>query len=929
MKSLCLLIPAALSLALVPLSLFAQTYSFGKNKVRYEEFEWMVLEGAHFDIYYYEDEESVARLAMSEAEESYRFLRAKMEHEVVRRIPLVVYSSHEHFEQTNVVPIMISEGVLGFTEYMKGRVALPFGGSVSEFSRVIRHELVHVFQRDIIETQYDLYRNLRIGEPPLWFTEGIAEYFSSEREPRGEAFLADMVTHGRLTGISDLAKFGGSYPVYKGGESFVRFLAEKYGEGSLVRLLKSLWKGKGFSEAVRGTYAHGLTDLGDAWIAELKQRHPRNGKSLLSSPARLSKEDEVATLPAAFRDREGREKVLFFSSRTGSVRLVEVDANQREGRRTILAEGKEPAFESFHAFESRMDISGDSLLVCSSKYGGRDAVLFWNLAREERVASYSFPALVEIRSPVLSPCGKLLAFSGLSRAGREDIYIYSLESGILRPLMSDFYSDKDPDWSPDGKRIVFASDRTPYGREGFANLFIAEVESGEISRLTSGQWNDAMPRWSPDGSRILFVSDRKGSLGVFTVDKGGTGSPVPGVLPAVFSADWSPGGDAVLFSSLGDLTFGVWRTAFVPSPLDTFVLEIDSSLTGWLPASGTAIEKGARTRSYRPDYSMDIATGGIGFSSAYGTSQGGVLMISDTLGDRVVLVQLDNTATQFGDFVKSMNGTVAFLNMKHRLAVGLGAFHARGEFIDLRKSDFSFFEQQDGGFLLLSYPFSRFLRIDASLSLFWSKRRDVVETFDRDSFLASNTLALVKDNTVWLLLGPVEGERYSVSVSLTNDLTRAEPENVSLGMDYRRYFRTGLASTYAVRLQARASEGSLPERSFLGGSWSMRGYPRFSLLGTRSVLLNQEWRFLILRRALMGARARGIWLPPVEAALFFDAGNAWDPEDVDTGLLGSFGVGLRVGIAGPFILRFDLAKRTDFDSVSGPTYLDFFIGYDY
>jgi WD40 repeat protein len=928
-RLLGILLLAALAVVLSSLSLLAQTYSFGKNKVRYEEFEWMVLEGEHFDIYYYPEEERIARLARTEAEESYRFLRAKMDHEITRRVPLIVYSSHEHFEQTNVVPVMIPEGVLGFTEYMKGRVALPFGGSVSEFSRVIRHELVHVFQHDIIERQFDLYRNVRIGEPPLWFTEGLAEYFSTAPEPRGELFLADMVTHGRLTRLGDLWKFGGSYPVYKGGESFVRFLAERYGEGSLVRLLKSLWKGKSFSEAVRHIYARRLTELSDDWIKELKERYPGPKLSAPLSSVRLSREDEVATLPASYRDREGNEKVLFFSSRLSTVKVTEVDAEDGRGRRTLLTAGKEPAYESFHPFESRMDIAGDSILVFSTKQGDSDAVALYDLVRGELLAEYRFASLIEIRSPVLSPSGKHIAFAGLSRAGAEDIYIYDLETGRLAPLTSDLYSDRDPDWSPDGERIVFSSDRTPYGREGFMNLFIARVESGEILRLTSGQWNDQMPRWSPDGSRILFVSDRDGGLRVSVVDERGNGSPLPGIPGGVFSADWSPGGDAVFFSSLRDLSFGVWRADYPPQAEGTFALELDTILTAWVPPSGQGGEASARARPYRPDYSMDIATGGIGFSSAYGTSQGGVLMISDTMGDRIVLLQLDNTATQFGDFVKSLNATVAFLNMKHRLAIGLGAFHARGEFVDFRKSDFPFSEQQYGGFLLLSYPFSRFTRVETSLSLFRSRRQDLVETFDRDSFLAANTLSFVKDNTVWLILGPVEGERYSVSVSLTNDLTRAQPENVSFGLDYRRYFRTGLASAYAVRLQARASEGSLPERYFLGGSWSMRGYPRFSLLGTRAVLLNQEWRFLILRRALEGARSRGFWLPPVEGALFFDAGNAWDPEDESPGVLGSFGAGLRISIAGPFIFRFDLSKRTDFESVSARTYLDFFIGYDY
>jgi hypothetical protein len=119
---------------------------FGKNKIQYREFDWQILAGPNVDVYYYPEEEDVARLALQYAEESYAVLEKKFQHHPFRRIPLIVYSSDQHFEQTNVFPGFIPEGVLGFTEYLKRRVALPFRGDYNQFRNTLRHELVHAFQ---------------------------------------------------------------------------------------------------------------------------------------------------------------------------------------------------------------------------------------------------------------------------------------------------------------------------------------------------------------------------------------------------------------------------------------------------------------------------------------------------------------------------------------------------------------------------------------------------------------------------------------------------------------------------------------------------------------------------------------------------------------------------------------------------------------
>src|SRR3954471_8536018 len=168
----------------------AQTVPFGKNKIQYRDFKWNVISGKHLDVYFYPEEEEVARLALSYGEESYDTLEHKFEHHPFRRIPLIVYAADQDFEQTNLYPGFIPEGVLGFTEYLKRRVILPFRGDYEQFRSTLRHELVHAFQLSKLAEVGSQHPRLSGVSPQQihWFTEGLGEYWSSEQTPEDEMY---------------------------------------------------------------------------------------------------------------------------------------------------------------------------------------------------------------------------------------------------------------------------------------------------------------------------------------------------------------------------------------------------------------------------------------------------------------------------------------------------------------------------------------------------------------------------------------------------------------------------------------------------------------------------------------------------------------------------------------------------------------------
>ena len=191
----------------------------------------------------------------------------------------------------------------------------------------------------------------------------------------------------------------------------------------------------------------------------------------------------------------------------------------------------------------------------------------------------------------------------------------------------------------------------------------------------------------------------------------------------------------------------------------------------------------------------------------------------------------------------------------------------------------------------------------------------------------SHYVSFVKDTSLWNSVGPIDGSRYNLTVSQTGDLTRQEFQYYLFSCDLRRYVRISQQSCYALRLIFRASGGPDVLPLAMGGSLSMRGYKYRDFMGTKLFIFNQELRFPILKEMVIDTPIGNANLGSFHGALFFDIGEAWDEKL--GGVRGDFGFSLRWGLFNVFVFRLDVAKKTDFHSISKDTPVRFFVGWNY
>jgi hypothetical protein len=240
MRHAALVLLATLA-ALAPRPLPGQLSYFGQNKIQFKDFAWQVLRGEHVDLYFYPEEDQIARVGLAYAEASFDVLERKFGHTPPRRIPMIIYASHTDFEQTNVLPFVPPEGILGVTEFMRSRVMVPFQGDYAEFRHTVRHEMVHAFQLSISVEAFERFPRASRPTPPLWWTEGLAELWSGGEDTRDEMILRELTISGVLPTLEQLNFIYGSV-VYPLGGAIHRWLATEFGDWRVQVFYRTLWK---------------------------------------------------------------------------------------------------------------------------------------------------------------------------------------------------------------------------------------------------------------------------------------------------------------------------------------------------------------------------------------------------------------------------------------------------------------------------------------------------------------------------------------------------------------------------------------------------------------------------------------------------------------------------------------------------------------
>lgn len=849
---------ALASLAVLTCAGAAEAQYFGRNKVQYRTFDFKILKTQHFDLYYYPEEADAAQIASRLAERWYARLSRFFTHELRGRQVVILYASSSQFRQTNAVDELIGEGTGGLTEAIKRRIVLPMSGSLADTDHVLGHELVHAFQFDITGSDPHATDGAapEILAFPLWFVEGMAEYISlGPVDPQTTMWLRDAAIREALPAIKDLDD--PKYFPYRWGHAFWAYIGARYGDRAVASLLRSGANPRadliGLARQL-GTDPDTLTEDWHAAIRKSTQAIVADAPPLSSTPHLVvSKQSGGGRYNVGPRVSPDGREIAFFSERGRfSIDLYVADAATGKILRRLSSSANDPHFDSLEFLNSAGAWSPDGkTLAIAAIRKGRPVIALLDSKSGSVRSELPLKGLDDVLNPSYSPDAKTIVFSG-NRGGLEDIYRLDLASGTLEQLTNDPYADLEPVMTPDGKAVIFVTERFSTNLETLeagplrlARLDLATKDVRLISGFLGGK--HLSPQISEDGQSITFLADPDGISNLYRMPIDGgpvtrvssfiTG--VAGITSSSPALSIAPASGRLAFSVFEDDGESIYRldesdiqqTVAPPATRRAALLPGRETATGdvqalisdpkrGLPEATSTPVTEAYARKLKLDFiSQPTFSAGV---SSFGTYiSGGIsASFSDMLGDHTLSmgVQAAGTWEDFG-------GSLVYINRQHRWNWGVagGVAPYRTGFVTLTQDPVTnqtllteVIQRQisRGGQASVSYPLNTGTRLEFSggarqLALSTETLTNVYDTATgklidqlrnnvhdgKPLYLAESLAAIVHDTAFYGATSPIYGWRSRLevgqSIGSLNYMTTL--------IDVRKYFMPVRPFTVAVR----------------------------------------------------------------------------------------------------------------------------------
>ena len=394
------------------------------------------------------------------------------------------------------------------------------------------------------------------------------------------------------------------------------------------------------------------------------------------------------------------EKSLF------SIDLFLADAETGENIRRLSSKLTNEDIDEYSFIESSGAFSPDSRKFAFSVFSrGKSKLMVVDVESGKQLALEAMGDISEFANIAWSPDGETVAFSGLQN-GYSDIYLYNLADKELTQLTDDGYSDYQPAFSRDGKRIVFSTDRVSLQSDSRSvdipmNIAVIDLQTREITNINVFQGaNNLNPQFSADDSQIYFLSNGDGFRNMYryTLANGKVERLTQYFTGISGITEYSP---ALSLSANGDVLYSYFRNngyslynakedEFEAVEVDPYVVNFDAAMLPPPENLGVDVVNANLSNfnlfqrigddriasvGYKPNFKLDyLANSGMGLAvgSRYGAgiSSGIQGMFSDILGHNQIFAALSINGEIY-DF----GGQVAYINQKSRINWGGAISH--------------------------------------------------------------------------------------------------------------------------------------------------------------------------------------------------------------------------------------------------------------
>lgn len=276
-------------------------------------------------------------------------------------------------------------------------------------------------------------------------------------------------------------------------------------------------------------------------------------------------------------------RIAFISERDGAAAIYSMNDSGAEITRLTDHRGADSApywrpqvSDALLAVEQMAYVQGD---------GEFTDILVGDLGRTGLVNLSSNP-LQGNTTPDWSPDGARIAYAS-QRDGNYDIFVRdALVDGADVNLTNHPARDLHPAWSPDGSRIAFESNRN-----GNWDVWVMNADGSNLQQISDSSADDGNVAWSPDGARIAYASRRDGNFDIFVQAIDGAGPPINLTRTPANEVypDWSPDGAQIIFRSDAAGTHQIYLLRIESGSIERLISSaVDDDQPAWSP-DGTRV----------------------------------------------------------------------------------------------------------------------------------------------------------------------------------------------------------------------------------------------------------------------------------------------------------------------------------------------------
>ncbi len=544
---------------------------------------WRTIRTPHFRVSYTPGLDSLARHTGAVAERAYARLSRDLTRPPAGTIDLVLA---DNVDYSNGLTTPFPDDHIYL--YARPPVGEPeLAGFPDWLELLVDHELTHAFHLDRTSPTGAAVRRVfgrvPMGWPifpavgtPNWNLEGMAVFYESHLTGQGRIYGSyhDMVLRTATLegGLWPIDRLTGESPIWPGGDAayvygslFIDWLGQRYGAGVERRIVDATaaqWL-PDFGSVARRATGESWATLYREWQAALRARYAPVADAVrdrgLSRPEVLTRAGYYALFPRvspdsrqvafAAQDPKSAAETRVYDVATGRVRR----ASRRNslGPAAWLPDGR--LLTAQLEWTDRYRLFSD---LYSQAPGGGESRLTRHARLEQVDVSRDGRSALALQDS-----------AGLTRLVARD-----MASGDVSPVTR-FDATRYwafPRWSPDGRRIAAAR----WSRAGDWDVVVLDPAGDVLAEITRDRAVDSAPAWSPDGRWLLWESDRTGIPNIFAADVSGAGTgggaPVPllqvtNVLGGAFYPDVSPDGRWLYFAGYHADGFHLERVPFEPA----------------------------------------------------------------------------------------------------------------------------------------------------------------------------------------------------------------------------------------------------------------------------------------------------------------------------------------------------------------------------